>query len=95
MRSGAYVILFFTYFTLSSLAKGLKFSFHIITFPDTNVTKIDTAKDLSADWSVARTALVFINEGNSLKRIAICASYDVDPIKEDGVWSETFPASML
>jgi len=44
MRSGAYVILFFTFFTLSSLAKGLNFSFHNITFPDTNVTKIDTAK---------------------------------------------------
>jgi len=44
------------------------------------------AKDLSADRAVARTALVFINEGNSLKRIAICASYDVDPIQKSGIY---------
>ena len=44
MRSGAYVILIFTIFTHSSLAKGLNFTFHNITIPDTNETKIDTAK---------------------------------------------------
>ncbi len=44
------------------------------------------AKDFSADKAVAKTALVFINDGNSLKKVAICASYDVDPLKKSGIY---------
>jgi len=44
------------------------------------------AKDLSADRAVAKTALVFINEGNALKKVAICASYDVDPLQKSGIY---------
>ncbi len=44
------------------------------------------AKDLSADRAVARTALIFINENSSLKKIAICASYDVDPLQKSGIY---------
>ncbi|MEN3037982.1 MAG: Xaa-Pro peptidase family protein [Candidatus Kryptonium sp.] len=44
------------------------------------------AMDLSADKAVAKTALIFINEGNYLKKIAICASYDVDPLQKSGIY---------
>jgi Xaa-Pro aminopeptidase len=44
------------------------------------------AKDLSADKAVAKTALIFVNEDKNLKKIAICASYDVDPIQKSGIY---------
>ncbi len=44
------------------------------------------AKDLSADRAFAKTALIFINEGNKLKKVAICASYDVDPLQKSGIY---------
>lgn len=44
------------------------------------------AKDLSADRAVAKTALVFMNEGDALRKVAICASYDVDPLQKSGIY---------
>ncbi len=44
------------------------------------------AKDLSADKAVAKTALIFINEENKLRKVAICASYDVDPLQKSGIY---------
>jgi Xaa-Pro dipeptidase len=44
------------------------------------------AKDFSADKAVAKTALIFINEDTSLKKIAICASYDTDPLQKSGIY---------
>mgnify|MGYP001065658513 CR=1 FL=1 len=44
------------------------------------------AKDFSADKAVAKTAIIFINEDTALKKIAICASYDTDPLQKSGIY---------
>jgi len=46
------------------------------------------AADLGAGSVVARTACIFVDTGDSLRKIAIAASYDITPIKDSGIYDE-------
>ena len=46
------------------------------------------AADLGAGTVVGRTACIFVDTGESLRKIAIAASYDITPIKDSGIYDE-------
>ncbi len=46
------------------------------------------AADLGAGTVVARTACIFVDTGDSLRKVAIAASYDITPIKDSGIYDE-------
>jgi len=46
------------------------------------------AADLGAGSVVGRTACIFVDTGDSLRKIAIAASYDITPIKDSGIYDE-------
>jgi Xaa-Pro aminopeptidase len=47
--------------------------------------------DVAADRVVGRTACLFALHGGQLKRVAICASYDVTPFQESGLYDVVEP----